>query len=104
MQVLNAEDLDGVPHAGADVLGLDVGIVVADDFVERHAFANEFQNVGGGGPCAGDTGFAEMDVRSDFDTLCHGPSRSVLRSECLVPGFYDGRTAPVNRAPPFGVN
>jgi len=71
MQVLNAQDLDGIADARANVLRLKVGVVITDDFLERHPLAHKFKNIDDRNSCAGNTGLAEMDGRIYLNAFCH---------------------------------
>jgi len=88
MQVLNAQDLDGIADARANVLGLKIGVVIADDVLKGKALAHEFKNIDDGDSCAGNTGLAEMNGRIYLNAFCHDFRSLVLGAEDIQQEDY----------------
>lgn len=76
MKILGIKDLDRVPHAGTNVFGPQVAVVVLGNLLERQALTDEFQDVNDGNSRTRNAGLAEMQGRTDCYSLCHDPTHA----------------------------
>lgn len=64
--------LNGILQASANVVSLNIGIVVSRDFLEGQALTHEFKDVDYRYPRSGYARLAEVHVRIDRDAFFHG--------------------------------
>ena len=73
MNVFSGKHVDCVLDAGANVLLIEVGIVILTDPAKGNSFAHQFQDALHWNPGARETRLAKMNIRVDGNSLVHTP-------------------------------
>jgi len=71
MNIFRCHERDCILNAGADVIDAEVGVVVANDPLERNSVQHELENVLDGDACSRDVRFAEMNLGIYGDSVNH---------------------------------
>jgi len=71
MKIFDGDNVHCVLDARSDITRLEIGVVVADDHIERHALAHQFQYILNGDASAGNVRLAKVDTRPDLDPVSH---------------------------------
>src|ERR1039458_2933985 len=68
VKVFAPDNVNGVLHARLDILGLELGIVIANNCFGRDAVPDQLQNGLNGNSAACHAGFSKMNFRADLDS------------------------------------
>jgi hypothetical protein len=72
VNLFGGDDVNGVLETGLNVFNLEIGVVVANDFVKRKPFAGQFQHTLNRNSGPRNTGLSKVDLRVDRDSVLHG--------------------------------
>jgi len=71
VKVLDGEDLNRILNTGADILDLQVGVIILDDLRKGKTLSHQFKDILNGNARAGHARLAKMDIGVDGNPVGH---------------------------------